>query len=119
MIHLARIALAAVVLSAAAVATMPGAAAQSSGCRNTLTDAPGGGIAVAMAVPHDGRCAFYAGNAIAGMQLATPPRNGRVEIVGNAALYAANPGYAGADSFTVTGTRAGTRIEATISVTVR
>ena len=98
-----------------ALAQMP---AQSSGCSNTPA-AAAQGIVVNMAVPHDGRCTFYAGSALAGMQLVTPPRNGRVEIVQNVALYIANPGYSGSDAFVVSGTRAGTRLEATINVTVR
>lgn len=105
----------------AAVPALAQVQAQSSGCRNTpAAAAPGSaGIAVTMAVPRNGQCAFYAGNAFGAMQIVTPPRNGRVEIVRNAAFYTPNPGFAGADAFVVSGTRAGGRLEATIAVEVR
>jgi hypothetical protein len=95
--------------------------AQSSGCRNTpVAAAPGNpGVVATMSVPRNGQCSFYAGSALAGMQVVTPPRNGRVEIVQNAALYTANQGFSGSDVFVVSGTRAGTRLEATINVEVR
>jgi hypothetical protein len=95
------------------------ALAQSSGCRNTPVDGPPGTIVVTMAVPRNGQCSFYAGSALTGMEIVTPPLNGRVEIARNAALYTANQGFTGTDVFVVRGTRAGTRLEATINVEVR
>jgi hypothetical protein len=73
----------------------------------------------AMTVRRNGRCTHSVLGPAGGMQIVTPPTNGRIEGGGGSLTYVPNPGFAGSDSYVFSANRPeGGRISVTVNVTV-